>query len=114
MENLWIKFNKPILVSTTVKKAERYGLLTSHNGFVSGFHEKGEKKDALINAGCYLFPSDYLNIWNFGDKFSLEKDHIQKKFKNEKIMCLKSKGLFIDIGIPEDYQNAQILLKDEI
>ena len=62
MENLWIKFNKPILVSTTVKKSERYGLLTSYDGFVSGFHEKGKKKDALINAGCYLFPVSYTHL----------------------------------------------------
>ena len=28
-------------------------------------------------------------------------------------MCLKMDGIFIDIGIPEDYDKAQILLKDE-
>ena len=64
-----------------------------------------------IDGGGQIF---YLDHLRFGEKFSLEKDHLQKTFDTKKIMCLKTNGLFIDIGIPSDYEKAQLLLKDEI
>ena len=114
MESFWSRNKKPILVATEVKNCERFGTIKIDRNYLAGFDEKKNKSSGLINAGCYLFPKNFLQDWELGQTFSLEKDLLQKIFHLKKIMCLKMDGLFIDIGIPEDYNRAQILLKDEI
>jgi D-glycero-alpha-D-manno-heptose 1-phosphate guanylyltransferase len=39
--------------------------------------------------------------------FSFEKDYLEKKYRDGKILGIASPGYFIDIGIPEDYRRAQ-------
>lgn len=114
MESFWSKNKKPIIVATKVRNCERFGTIKIERNYLVGFDEKNSNSGGLINAGCYLFPKNFLKDWELGQNFSLEKDLIQKIFQLNKIMCLKMEGLFIDIGIPEDYNRAQILLKDEI
>ena len=114
MEKLWSQHNKPIMVAKKMKNCDRFGLIKIKKGFLSDFSEKEHAVNGLVNAGCYLFPKKFLNSWKYGEKFSLEKDHIKKIYFSNKIMCIEYKGIFIDIGIPNDYNFAQKLLKDAI
>ena len=48
---------------------------------------------------------------NFPIVFSFEKDFLEKYIGQENIIGYPSEAFFIDIGIPEDYERAQTLLK---
>jgi D-glycero-alpha-D-manno-heptose 1-phosphate guanylyltransferase len=43
--------------------------------------------------------------------FSLETDFLANAVRQMPVNVFVTKGLFIDIGIPDDYAQAQILLK---
>ncbi len=114
MEKMWGTYKKPIIVGTELDNCERFGTLKVENNFITEFSEKKKVTNGLINAGCYLFPKRFLEKWRRGKKFSLEKDHLQKMPLRDQIMCFKSKGIFVDIGIIEDYEKAHYLLKNEL
>jgi D-glycero-alpha-D-manno-heptose 1-phosphate guanylyltransferase len=87
---------------------DRYGTVQlNEEGRVTGFIEKGCEDYSLINGGVYLFHKDLLLKGNFEQQFSFE----QKVLKNmvaEKYFCgLAFDTYFIDIGIPQDYEQSQ-------
>jgi D-glycero-alpha-D-manno-heptose 1-phosphate guanylyltransferase len=47
---------------------------------------------------------------NLPEKFSFEKDYLEKYFAEGKMFGSEQDEYFIDIGIPEDYNRAQIEL----
>jgi D-glycero-alpha-D-manno-heptose 1-phosphate guanylyltransferase len=75
---------------------------------ITAFHEKNENaKSVLINGGIYLIDKTWMLNKTFPDKFSFEKDILEKEFKNEKFYGIPFNDYFIDIGIPTTYQQAQ-------
>jgi len=91
---------------------ERYGVVELNNdNSIKSFKEKQFYQSGLINGGVYA-----LNVTQFlkeklPEKFSFEKDYLEKKV-SEKNIKSKLYGLiqdeyFIDIGIPEDYERGQ-------
>ncbi|HET6244840.1 MAG: NTP transferase domain-containing protein [Bacteroidetes bacterium] len=79
---------------------------------VIAFQEKtGENTQGLINGGVYIFRRKKFNAFDLPEKFSLEKDFFEPNLKNLTIIGYTGSGYFIDIGIPEDYQKAQIDFK---
>lgn len=102
-----------LLATKFMDPADRYGLLEINNNMVSVFKEKSPNSKGFINSGTYLIRPklfDAFGIFNNSDKdasFSWETDFLQKNISNLKIKSFKTEGLFIDIGIPEDYQKAQ-------
>lgn len=88
----------------------RYGSVVCHDNSILKFNEKKFCHDGLINGGIYLINREYFNSKQVPEAFSLEK-HIMEKEAITGI--LKGKifnNVFIDIGIPEDYRQAQSLL----
>jgi D-glycero-alpha-D-manno-heptose 1-phosphate guanylyltransferase len=77
---------------------------------VKGFLEKGSAGPGLINAGCYVLPRDLLDAYPLGTPFSLEADFLAGAVARRRFEVFESRGLFIDIGVPEDYTRAQTLL----
>ncbi|MBS1601805.1 MAG: nucleotidyltransferase family protein [Bacteroidetes bacterium] len=72
---------------------------------VTDFREKQHYPDGLINGGVYA-----LNRWRFlaenlPEKFSFEKDYLEKG--RHQLYGLVQDAYFIDIGIPEDYSRVQ-------
>ncbi|MFH0865843.1 MAG: nucleotidyltransferase family protein [Bacteroidota bacterium] len=70
------------------------------------------EKDTLsgpgyINGGVYIFRNDFFYSLNLPEKFSLEKDCLEKFYLKLKISGFPSNAYFLDIGIPEDYEKAQ-------
>jgi D-glycero-alpha-D-manno-heptose 1-phosphate guanylyltransferase len=90
---------------------ERYGVVElKENKAVASFKEKQFYENGLINGGLYaLNVPNFLKI-SFPDKFSFEKDYLEKYYPEGKMFGTVQNEYFIDIGIPEDYKRAQIEL----
>lgn len=107
VENHWRKHRAPIIVAHEVPNTARYGRLDIDQERVVGFAEKGLTGPGLINAGCYVLPTDILNDFPLGESFSLETDFLAKVVGEQRFDLFVSNGHFIDIGMPEDYVRAQ-------
>ena len=111
IERFWQLHNKPIIITTNVSDSSRYGALTVDKKFITSFQEKGCNLSGIINSGYYLFPVNLFDNIKLNKSFSLEEEFLKKYIMREKIMFFSADGLFIDIGIPEDYDIAQKLIK---
>jgi len=95
------------LAVTRVRNQGRYGTVsTLENGLVSAFLEKTVNQElGLINTGIYVFDHQLLSMIPDGPS-SLEKD-VFPALLPRGVRAVEQSGLFIDIGIPEDYARAQ-------
>ncbi len=96
---------KITLASKKVPCAERSGFISENNGILSGFCEKGISDAGYINGGIYFIDKSAFDCIE-DEKFSFEKQVLEKA--GFPIGVFKSDGYFIDIGIPEDYNRAQV------
>ena len=107
---IWKKNQNSIIVGREVENCSRYGKLVISQAKVKKFIEKSSHKKGIINAGSYLLRKDSFSNFHFPkENFSLEKDFLAKKVETQDFDFFLTKGNFIDIGIPEDYQKAQTL-----
>ena len=92
-----------------VEDAGRYGTVRiDPGGRVIGFTEKtGAGAPGLINAGIYVFNRAIFDHIPEGPA-SLEKD-VFPNVLDQGVNALEQRGMFIDIGTPEDYARAQAL-----
>ncbi len=93
---------------------DRYGTVEIGNGNrVLQFHEKQFRHEGLINGGVYILNKDLfrkvgeIEETSLPQKFSFEKDVLEKHLIHLRYHAQEFNGYFIDIGIPEDYQRAQ-------
>lgn len=114
VERLWQAQQRAIIVGREVPDTGRYGRLLVTDGLVQGFTEKGVTGPGLINAGCYVFRKNQLDEWPVNTPFSLEADYLIRAVTTEAVAAFETAGLFIDIGIPEDFTRAQILLAGQV
>ena len=86
----------------------RFGLLEfDNNNRISHFYEKSDEvEEGYINGGVYVIRKDYLLRFGLPEKFSFEKDFLQKYHTTEDFYGMRSFSYFRDIGVPEDYQKA--------
>lgn len=110
VESLWQERHHPIIVGRATSDTKRYGRLLIADGRVMGFAEKCMNGPGLINAGCYVFERSQLNKFPLHQTFSLEADFLANAVQLMTVDLFVTNGLFIDIGVPEDYARAQILL----
>ena len=96
-----------------VDDTSRYGAVSiDNNGRIVGFAEKQTSGlPGYINAGVYLISKKYFLDFSLPEKFSLEKDFLEKEYVNEYFYGFTCSDYFIDIGIPEDYNRAQTEFK---
>jgi D-glycero-alpha-D-manno-heptose 1-phosphate guanylyltransferase len=100
------------LVLKLMRDFDRYGVVTIDSaGKVTGFQEKKYYDAGLINGGIYLFNKNKFLQKEFPPIFSFEKNYLETFFSIDSIYGFESNAFFIDIGIPEDYERAQTLLK---
>lgn len=104
---LWEKYRKPIIVGRQVEDASRYGCLMVDEGFVKKLLEKGVSGRGQINGGCYVLRVDQLAQFECNKAFSFESDYLTDAVEETDFIFNESKGVFIDIGTPEDYKRAQ-------
>jgi D-glycero-alpha-D-manno-heptose 1-phosphate guanylyltransferase len=98
-----------------VDNAARYGaIVLGSENIIETFKEKDNiEQVGLINGGVYILNREvYFNQTEEVVPFSIEKDFYEKKIKELQIFGFEYDGYFIDIGIPEDYNKAQIDFKN--
>jgi D-glycero-alpha-D-manno-heptose 1-phosphate guanylyltransferase len=94
---------------------DRYGVveLDEHNA-VKNFKEKQFYTSGLINGGTYVLNAEKFLKEKLPEKFSFEKDYLEKLSGKRKFYGVIDEGYFIDIGIPEDFNRANIELKQPL
>jgi NDP-sugar pyrophosphorylase family protein len=92
-----------------VQNAGRYGTVrVDSDAQLTGFAEKtGVDVPGLINAGVYVFDRSIFAHISEGTS-SLERD-VFPCILDRGVFALEQRGMFIDIGTPEDYARAQTL-----
>jgi D-glycero-alpha-D-manno-heptose 1-phosphate guanylyltransferase len=91
---------------------DRYGVVeTDELHTVLSFQEKKYMESGLINGGVYILNLPAFKQLDFPDKFSFEKDYLEKYMGAQKMIGIPDAGYFIDIGIPEDFKKANKDLK---
>lgn len=87
----------------------RYGSVqTDTEGRITLFAEKNTATgQGFINGGIYLINRQLFKKYPQSQKFSFEKDLMEKIYCSEPIFGFRSNAYFIDIGIPDDYARAQ-------
>lgn len=109
-----LNLNRPRGVGIVVKQVDnagRYGAITINqaDGLVNTFGEKSSSAPGLINAGIYDIPKTLFESTAVKAPFAFEKEVIEKLvLKN--LYAYKAGEFFIDIGIKEDFLNAQVLI----
>jgi len=93
----------------SVQKAGRYGAVqVDASSQVIGFLEKtGADAPGLINAGLYVFDAAIFEHIPDGP-VSLERD-VFPRVLDRGVYALEQRGMFIDIGTPQDYARARVL-----
>lgn len=103
---------KSCLLSIVLREVDdvaRYGSVTIGNdNMIILFSEKGISAGrGFINGGVYMINRALFEKYPRPQKFSFEKDLMEKLYTQERFFAMPSDGYFIDIGIPEDYARAQ-------
>ena len=113
LEDRWRTKRRPVIVVREVPDTARYGRIEmADDGSIVKFTEKGAAGAGLINAGCYVLPTSILDDFPWGHPFSLEGDFFVKYLTRIGFDGFVTRGHFIDIGVPEDYERAQKELAD--
>lgn len=87
---------------------DRYGVVELNaDQSVKHFHEKKFYPAGTINGGVYALDKERFIKKDFPEKFSFEKDYLEKEYKKGNLFGIVQEGYFIDIGIPEDFERAQ-------
>ena len=87
---------------------ERYGTVEVEDHRIIQFKEKRFCAEGLINAGVYAAQRNCLEALNLPHAFSIEKEVFEAHTTDLKIMGFRFDNYFIDIGIPEDFEKAQV------
>lgn len=87
---------------------ERYGVVQMNDdASIKSFKEKQFYESGFINGGIYVLDVINFKKENLPEKFSFEKDYLEKYVEKRNFYAVIQDEYFIDIGIPEDYERAQ-------
>ncbi|MEO8413154.1 MAG: HAD-IIIA family hydrolase [Ginsengibacter sp.] len=113
LSNLHDQHNSDCTLSLKpMKNFDRYGVVEVNNDDrILSFKEKQFYEDGLINGGVYALNAEIFRKENLEEKFSFEKDYLEKYVGKGNMYGIVQDEYFIDIGIPEDYERAQRELK---
>lgn len=96
-----------------VPDTSRYGSVCCENGYITAFAEKKKSHGpGIINAGFYAFRKQILEMLPEGNS-SLERDVFPTLARQSKLAGVYADGFFIDIGMPEDFNHAQMLFAQD-
>jgi|LauGreSuBDMM15SN_2_FD.fasta_scaffold121978_1 D-glycero-alpha-D-manno-heptose 1-phosphate guanylyltransferase len=110
LEQFWHTGHHPLIVVREVLDTARFGRVKMCDGRIIAFLEKGMSGPGLINAGCYVLPKAALNEFPLGLPFSIETEFFIKYLQLIRFEGFVTRGRFIDIGLPADYELAQTTL----
>ena len=99
------------IVLKRVDDISRFGTVTIDQALrVTAFHEKSGQKAGLINAGFYYLKNSIF-LLEKKEQFSFERDLLMKHSSLISIYGFETNAYFIDMGIPVDFDRAQVELK---
>ena len=84
----------------------RYGRVVVEHGRIIGFSRGKANRPGLINCGVYVFSENLLSRPDLPERFSFEKDFLERHVAEIAPLAIEARGYFIDIGVPEDYARA--------
>jgi D-glycero-alpha-D-manno-heptose 1-phosphate guanylyltransferase len=91
-----------------MKNFDRYGVVElGDDASIISFKEKQFYTEGYINGGVYALDVEQFSQEKLPEKFSFEKDYLEKNAGKHKLFGTVQDKYFIDIGIPEDYERAQ-------
>jgi len=94
-----------------ITNQDRYGLVEIDSAYkIIDFTEKQFTSNGYINGGIYATSRKFINSLNLPDKYSWEREVLEKETKSSLMYGYCSDSYFIDHGIPNDYSKAQIEL----
>ena len=96
------------MAATEVEDTARYGGVIIDKERVVGFIEKGRKGPGWINAGAYVLRRDFPWPEQLPSRFSFETDVLAPFLDLIRPSAFLCDGYFLDIGIPEDFDRAQV------
>jgi len=103
------------IAARRVPVADRYESLAvvGHRGLVSAIIPRGAavSDTCLINGGLYCLRRNHLD--GFAGKFSLEADLLPALIARGQLEARVYEGFFLDIGLPETYHAAQVLIPEQ-
>jgi D-glycero-alpha-D-manno-heptose 1-phosphate guanylyltransferase len=91
-----------------VDDVSRFGSVALDGERIVRFGEKSGSGPGLINAGIYWLSRASFDRYRYPESFSLENDHFQAHLSELDLRGTVTEAPFIDIGVPEDYDRAQI------
>lgn len=95
-----------------MQQFERYGVVKmDENNCITAFEEKKYYDEGLINGGVYIINKAALAAKGLPEKYSFEKDYFEAYVHEGNLYGFVSDAYFIDIGIPTDYEKAQVDFK---
>jgi len=93
-----------------VADTARYGGVLMKDQCITGFVEKGYTGTGWINGGLYVIDRDFPWKQDLQARFSFETDVLVPFVSEIRPAAFLCKGHFRDIGIPEDFDRAQLEL----
>jgi D-glycero-alpha-D-manno-heptose 1-phosphate guanylyltransferase len=111
VEQLWRRRKRSIIIGREVSDTARYGRLEVKDGIALSLSEKKCGGPGIINAGCYVVNRTQIKCFEPRIPFSLENNFLVSSIAEGGFDVFVTKGAFIDIGIPNDYQRAKQILK---
>jgi D-glycero-alpha-D-manno-heptose 1-phosphate guanylyltransferase len=94
-----------------VGEVGRFGAMDLHEGRVVGFAEKGRVGAGYINGGVYILSQKIFDGAGLPDRFSFESDFLLPHLDQLRPLAFPVEGSFIDIGVPEDYARAELVMR---
>ncbi|MEO6001349.1 MAG: nucleotidyltransferase family protein [Chitinophagaceae bacterium] len=91
-----------------MRNFSRYGLVELNIDYsIKSFKENQYYEEGLINGGVYALHAEKFLQEELPDKFSFEKNYLEKFAGSRRFYGIIQDDYFIDIGIPEDFERAQ-------
>jgi len=103
------KVSDLVIALRKLNDVSRYGTISvnSQKRVVEFIEKTNNKEPGLINGGIYLIKNSSFLALPFPEKFSFEEDFLMAKFNEKQFFGIPFNSYFLDIGIPESYQQAQ-------
>ena len=93
----------PGIVVVKVPDVSRYGLVELKDNKIVNILEKGSSGPGYINAGVILLQRNELLSKDLSESFSLEEILLPDLLSEKPLNAIKTEGFFVDIGLPETY-----------
>jgi D-glycero-alpha-D-manno-heptose 1-phosphate guanylyltransferase len=97
-----------------VDDASRYGSVLVYGDQVVGFMAGGARGPGIINLGTYLVSPRLFADAGWPEVFSFEREFLPLMAGRRQIRAFETQGWFVDIGVPEDFDRAQMELPDQL